>query len=117
MYLTILGKGIYRTFVLPFYRLSFNFDVDFTEDLDTLEQLAINLYGDIEKKNVEMPYWNDPIYTEEQLATKTTVVPVKDIRMLSVNFLIPEQTKYYKSAVIIISDCFNKFKFNINYVN
>ncbi|XP_025191537.1 insulin-degrading enzyme-like [Melanaphis sacchari] len=75
MYLTILGK----------------------EDLNTLEELAVSLFGDIEKKNVEKPYWNDPIYKEEQLATKTVVVPVKDIRMLSVHFLIPDQSKYYKS--------------------
>ncbi|CAH1739015.1 unnamed protein product [Aphis gossypii] len=75
MYLTILGK----------------------EDLNTLEEIAVTLFGDIEKKNVEKPYWNDPIYKEKQLATKTIVVPVKDIRVLSVNFLIPDQSKYYRS--------------------
>lgn len=46
-----------------------------------------------------MPYWNDPIYKEEQLASKTIVVPVKDIRVLSVNFPIPDQSKNYKSMV------------------
>lgn len=46
-----------------------------------------------------MPIWNDPIYKEEQLATKTIVVPVKDIRILSVNFPIPDQSKYYESMV------------------
>ncbi|XP_060867052.1 insulin-degrading enzyme isoform X2 [Metopolophium dirhodum] len=75
MYLTILGK----------------------EDLNTLEELAVSLFGDIKRKDVERPYWNDPIYKEEQLATKTVVVPVKDIRVLSVNFLIPDQSKYYRS--------------------
>lgn len=75
MYLTVLGK----------------------EDLNTLEELVVSLFGNIEKKNVDMPHWTDPIYTEEQLATKTIVVPVKDIRVLSMSFLIPDQTKYYKS--------------------
>lgn len=64
-----------------------------------MEELVVSLFGDIEKKNVDMPYWPDPIYKEEQLATKTIVVPVKDIRVLSVNFLTPDQSKYYKSMV------------------
>lgn len=66
-----------------------------------MEELVVSLFGDIEKKNVEMPHWTDPIYKEEQLASKTLVVPVKDIRALSVNFLIPDQSKYYKSMVDI----------------
>ncbi|VVC34289.1 Hypothetical protein CINCED_3A004705 [Cinara cedri] len=75
MFLTVLGK----------------------EDLNTLEEMVVSLFGDIEKKNVDMPYWPDPIYKEEQLATKTIVVPVKDIRVLSVSFPIPDQTKFFKS--------------------
>lgn len=61
--------------------------------------MVVSLFGDIEKKNVDMPYWNEPIYKEEQLAAKTVVVPVKDIRVLSVNFPIPDQIKNYKSLV------------------
>lgn len=71
-----------------------------TEDLDTLEALVGNLFGDIQKKDINMPVWTDPIYTKEQLGTKTLVVPVKDIRALSINFLIPDQTKFYKSMVM-----------------
>jgi insulysin len=73
----------------------------YVEDLNTLEELIVSLFGDIEKKNVDMPYWFDPIYKEEQLATKTVVFPVKDIRVLSITFPIPEQSKYYKSMVNI----------------
>ncbi|KAL5238798.1 hypothetical protein ACI65C_006208 [Semiaphis heraclei] len=83
MYLTILGK----------------------EDLNALEELAVSLFGDIEKKNVERPYWSDPIYKEEQLATKTVVVPVKDIRMMSVKFLIPDLRKYYRSMPCVYLNC------------
>lgn len=70
-----------------------------------MEELVISLFGNIEKKNVDMPYWHDPIYKEEQLTTKTVVVPVKDIRMLSASFLIPDQSKYYKSMVNITFNC------------
>lgn len=69
------------------------------EDLNTLEELVISLFGSIKKKDVDIPVWNDPIYKEEQLATKTVVVPVKDIRSLYISFLTPDQTKYYKSMV------------------
>jgi insulysin len=67
------------------------------EDLNTLEELVVSQFANIERKNVNMPYWTDPIYKEEQLATKTLVVPVKDIRILCLTFPIPEQSKYYKS--------------------
>lgn len=97
MYLTVLGKGIYIYSFSDKYLNKFLFK--FVEDLNTLQELVVSLFGDIEKKNVDMPYWNDPIYKEEQLATKTVVVPVKDIRVLSVNFPIPDQSKNYKSMV------------------
>lgn len=77
-----------------------------------MEELAVSLFGDIKRKDVERPYWNDPIYKEEQLATKTVVVPVKDIRVLSVNFLIPDQSKYYRSMVKIFVN--NVHNLNIN---
>jgi secreted Zn-dependent insulinase-like peptidase len=91
----------------------------FSEDLNTLEELAVSLFGDIEKKNVDKPYWKDPIYREEQLATKTVVVPVKDIRVLSVNFLIPDQSKYYRSMVKIFVDYVHNLNiiFIINFIN
>lgn len=78
------------------------FIVQYVEDLNTLEELVVSLFGDIQKKNVDMPYWLDPIYKEEQLATKTVVVPVKDIRALSISFLIPDQIKFYKSKVKLL---------------
>lgn len=64
-----------------------------------MEELVESLFEDIKKKDVDMPSWNDPIYKKDQLATKTVVVPVKDIRLLYINFLIPDQSKYYKSKV------------------
>jgi len=64
-----------------------------------LEELVVSLFEDIKKKDVDMPCWNDPIYKKDQLATKTVVIPVKDVRLLYINFLIPDQNKYYKSKV------------------
>jgi len=61
--------------------------------------MVTSLFVHIERKDVEMPIWVDPIYKEEQLATKTIVVPVKDVRELFINFLINDQRLNYKSMV------------------
>jgi insulysin len=63
--------------------------------------MVSSLFIYIERKDVSMPIWIDPIYKEEQLATKTIVVPLKDIRRLYVHFLIADQLPYYKSIVNI----------------
>jgi len=90
--------------------IKINFCNKLLEDLNALEELAVSLFGDIERKDVERPYWSDPIYKDEQLATKTVVVPVKDIRVLSVNFLIPDQSKYYRSMVKIFINFVHNLK-------
>ncbi|KAF0762572.1 Uncharacterized protein FWK35_00007520 [Aphis craccivora] len=69
----------------------------YIKDLNTLEDMVTSLFVHIERKDVEMPIWVDPIYKEEQLATKTIVVPVKDVRELFINFLINDQRLNYKS--------------------
>lgn len=99
MYLTVLGKGIYRHVFIVKHYFQLIVMIKCIEDLNTLEELVVSLFGNIEKKNIDMPIWTEPIYKEEQLATKTIVVPVKDIRILSVNFPIPDQSKYYESMV------------------
>lgn len=67
--------------------------------MNTLEDMVSSLFVNIERKDVEMPIWVDPIYKEEQLATKTIVVPVKDVRELYIDFLINDQQPNYKSMV------------------
>eukprot|EP00102_Acyrthosiphon_pisum_P023885 XP_016661095.1 PREDICTED: insulin-degrading enzyme-like [Acyrthosiphon pisum] len=70
------------------------------EDLNTLEYMVVSLFKHIKNKNINLPTWTDPIYKKEQLATKTIVVPVKDIRQLIVNFLLKDQQPYYKTMPI-----------------
>lgn len=63
--------------------------------------MVVSIFKDIKKKNISLPSWTNPIYKEEQLATKTIVVPVKDIRALIINFLLKDQQPNYKSMVNI----------------
>lgn len=80
--------------------------------MNVLEQQTLSIFGQIKKKNVDMPRWNGTIYNTEQLATKTVVVPLRDISELYVYFPIPDQAEYYESKVKIIWN--NAFIFKIN---
>lgn len=61
--------------------------------------MVISSFGDIKMKNIDMPIWTEPIYKKEQLSTTTLVVPVEDITMLTVEFLIPDQIINYENFV------------------
>lgn len=74
----------------------------FVEDFETLEKLIVPLFGQIKKKNVKIPMVTTPIYEEEQLSTKTIIIPLLNYNLLSIDFLIPDQTKYFKTAVMTL---------------
>jgi len=63
--------------------------------------MVVSLFKDIKKKDISLPSLSYPIYKKEQLATKTIVVPVKDITQLIINFPLKDQQPYYKFMVNI----------------
>ncbi|CAG9536896.1 unnamed protein product [Cercopithifilaria johnstoni] len=68
------------------------------ESLDQLEQMVASLsFGDIEKKNVSRKTWNEGPYGEEQLGVKVELVPVKDLRYLTLTFPIRDYRDDYRS--------------------
>lgn len=69
------------------------------ESLDELEELTIKYFADIENKNVKTPAWSDKVYSAEQKSVKLLVVPVKDVRSLTISFQIPDLDEYYHSGV------------------
>jgi insulysin len=70
-----------------------------TEDLDTLEEIAVSLFSGVKNKNIKAPTWVEHPHGPEQLQVKGYVVPVKDLRNLNINFPIPDLQEYYKSGV------------------
>jgi len=82
-----------------------------------LEKLTLFLFGSITKKDVKIPEWDYKIYSPKLLVAKTVVVPVKDIRNLSVSFLIPDQKENYKSKVKIFVNYLHNFNTKINVIN
>lgn len=72
-----------------------------SETLDELQKVVEDLFLDVENRDVDMPCWTTNPYGPNELQTRIEVVPVKDIRHLSVMFPIPDTTPNYKSSVII----------------
>uniref|UniRef100_A0A8P4GJV8 Insulin-degrading enzyme n=1 Tax=Dicentrarchus labrax TaxID=13489 RepID=A0A8P4GJV8_DICLA len=67
------------------------------ESLDDLTSMVVNLFGEVENKNVPIPEFPEHPFQEEHLKQFYKVVPIKDIRNLYVTFPIPDLQKYYKS--------------------
>lgn len=61
--------------------------------------MARDLFGSVSNKKVQAQSWPDHPYTGEQLATKTYILPIKDIRLLTITFPIQDLEPYRKSAV------------------
>lgn len=68
------------------------------ESLDELESMVVQMFSDIENKNVTSPRWKDLPFCEEHLATKTMVVPVKDTRSLTITFQTEDLERFYKAG-------------------
>jgi len=68
------------------------------QDLDTLQEIVLKMMLEVKNLEVEVPRWEDPPFKEDQLATITYVMPVKDIRQLNITFGIPDLSSEYKSS-------------------
>ncbi|XP_017844031.1 insulin-degrading enzyme isoform X2 [Drosophila busckii] len=68
------------------------------ESLDKLEEMVIEKFSEIENKNVEVPTWPRHPYAEDQYAQKVKIVPIKDLRSLTISFTTDDLTQYYKSG-------------------
>ncbi|KAG5669690.1 hypothetical protein PVAND_017573 [Polypedilum vanderplanki] len=69
-----------------------------TETLDRLEAMAKKYFmEDIENFGVEIPRWDDKIYDEEMMRTVTYVVPIKDVRTMTLQFQTPCLLEYFRA--------------------
>ncbi|RLV60349.1 insulinase family protein [Parashewanella curva] len=65
--------------------------------LDELEALAHKFFSDIKNKFLSKNYPKTPLYDQQQLQKKISVVPVKSQRRLTISFLLPNVEEYYPS--------------------
>lgn len=68
------------------------------ESLDELEAMVINLFTEVENKNVTVPEWTTHPFGPDQCRRLCYVVPVKDIRNLYITFPIPDLHPHYKTS-------------------
>jgi len=68
------------------------------QDLDTLQELVLNMFNSVEDKGVPVPEWLDSPFSNDQLKQITYVVPIKDIRSLNITWSIPDLQEHYKSS-------------------
>ncbi|XP_014206136.1 insulin-degrading enzyme isoform X2 [Copidosoma floridanum] len=67
------------------------------ESLDELERMVIDKFSDIENKDVEAPTWPEHPFNKEHFQTKWFVVPIKDLRHLTITFPIPDLHKHFRA--------------------
>lgn len=68
------------------------------ESLDTLQDMVLDKFSEVQNKSVSVPEWSEPPFSPDQCRTITYVVPVKDIRTLNITWGIPDLTAEYKSS-------------------
>ncbi|XP_017059647.1 insulin-degrading enzyme isoform X2 [Drosophila ficusphila] len=68
------------------------------ESLDELEGMVLEKFSEIENKNVEVPDWPRHPYADERYGQKVKIVPIKDIRSLTISFTTDDLTQFYKSG-------------------
>ena len=68
------------------------------ESLDTLQEMVLDRFTEVQDKAVEVPVWSEPPFSPEQCRTRTYVVPVKDIRNLNITWGVPDLTDHYRSS-------------------
>lgn len=72
--------------------------------MDELEQMVINLFSEVQNKEVEAPIWPVHPFKDEHFSTKWYIIPIKDMRNLDITFPLPDLKQHYRSSVIFLSD-------------
>ena len=65
--------------------------------LDDLEKTVVDLFENVENKNGEAPLWYEHPYLPEDNWSITRIVPIQDMRIVSLLFAIPDLTAHYTS--------------------
>lgn len=70
------------------------------ESLDDLEKMIVQMFANVENKNVKAPEWTEHPFNEEHFKCKWYAVPIKDVRNLNITFPIPDLHEHFRSAPV-----------------
>ncbi|KAL6438860.1 hypothetical protein ACFW04_003738 [Cataglyphis niger] len=68
------------------------------ESLDELENMVVDLFCEVQNKEVDVPVWPEHPFKDEHFRNKWYIVPIKDLRNLDITFPLPDLQQYYRSA-------------------
>lgn len=60
--------------------------------------MVLKKFSEIENKDVQVPCWEREPFDEDQYQQKLLIVPVKDIRSITISFTTDDLTEFYKTA-------------------
>jgi len=69
------------------------------DNLDYLQTLVEDIFLNIPNKERERPFWPENPYGPNELQTSVEIVPISDLRSMSVTFPIPYTIEQYKTFV------------------
>ncbi|KYM94749.1 Insulin-degrading enzyme [Cyphomyrmex costatus] len=97
-------KGInVRNELLEFYKKYYSANIMSLsilskESLDELENMIVDLFCEVRNNEIEVPIWSEHPFKDEHFRTIWYIVPIKDIRNLSISFPVPDMRQNYRSA-------------------
>uniref|UniRef100_A0A1I8Q5M0 Insulin-degrading enzyme n=1 Tax=Stomoxys calcitrans TaxID=35570 RepID=A0A1I8Q5M0_STOCA len=68
------------------------------DSLEELEEMVLQKFAEIENKSVQIPNWPRQPYDDNQYGQKVLIVPVKDLRSITISFTTDDLTEFYKTA-------------------
>jgi insulysin len=69
------------------------------QGVDEMQSLVEGIFSAIPDKQIEMTFWNDPPYGEEELQRWIRIVPQSDTRSMYFTAPIPYGVPHYKTNV------------------
>ena len=70
-----------------------------SQSVEELKSIIVEKFSDVINKEVEIPHYCEGPYLAEHLQVRVDVVPVKDVRRMTLRFPIPDFQLYYATNV------------------
>lgn len=68
------------------------------DSLDELENMVVDLFSEVQNKEIEIPVWPEHPFKDEHFRTTWYIVPIKDTRNLDILFPLPDMQQHYRSS-------------------
>ena len=77
-----------------------NLSVIGNQGLDELQSLVEKMFTAVQNKNIPLPKWLESPYGPNEIGKWAKLVPVKDLRQITIMFPIRDTTEFYRTGLI-----------------